>query len=130
MKHDVAGDVEIVAVMVAGTVHEQQDELPPIPSGQCLEKNLEAFGIGRRHDQIDASSILGTDGAIEIHVFANELGGDLRPGASGSPARSRAVHPAKARFVGEHDAQAATTSGGKPPGSPHSIWKAVFLKAS
>jgi len=38
MKYDVVGDVEIVAVMVAGTVHEQQDELPPIPSGQCLEK--------------------------------------------------------------------------------------------
>jgi hypothetical protein len=28
-------------------------------------------------------------------------------------------------IVGEHDAQAATTSGRYPPGLPHSIWKAV-----
>jgi hypothetical protein len=34
------------------------------------------------------------------------------------------------RFVGEHDAQAATLSGSNPPGLLHSIWKAVFLKAS
>jgi hypothetical protein len=27
MEHDIVGDCEIVAVMVAGTVHEQQDEL-------------------------------------------------------------------------------------------------------
>jgi hypothetical protein len=38
--------------------------------------------------------------------------------------------PPKARFVGEHDAQAATLSGSNPPGLLHSIWKAVFLKAS
>jgi hypothetical protein len=36
--------------------------------------------------------------------LANELAGDLRPRSIGSPARSRAVHAAKARFVGEHDA--------------------------
>src|SRR5258705_12600153 len=80
--------------------------------------------------RIDAGAVLWADGAIQIDVFANELTGDLRPRPIGSPARSRAVHPAKARFVGEHDAQAATTSGGSPPGLPHSIWKAAFLKAS
>ena len=30
MQHDVVGDIEIVAVMIAGTVHEQQDELPTV----------------------------------------------------------------------------------------------------
>jgi hypothetical protein len=49
--------------------------------------------------------------------------------ATSGRARSRAVHPAEARFVGEHDAQAATTLGGSPPGFPHSIGKIVFLKA-
>jgi hypothetical protein len=44
--------------MIAGTIHEQQDELPGVLLGQCLQKNLESFGIGRRHDQIDAGSIL------------------------------------------------------------------------
>jgi hypothetical protein len=111
--------------MIAGTIHEQQDELPGVLLGQCLQENLEAFGIGRRQDQIDAGSILGADSAIQVGVFANELGSDLRPRSIGSPARSRAVHAAKARFVGEH----ATTSGRNSPGLPHSIWKAVFLKA-
>src|SRR5258708_40052643 len=68
------------------------------------------------------------DCAIQIDVFTNELGGDLRPDADGSPARSRAVHPAEARFIGKHDSQPTTTPGGSPPGFPHSIWKIVFLK--
>src|SRR5258707_6478531 len=130
MQHDVVGDFKLVAVMIAGTIHKQKDKLPAVPLGQCLEKNLEAFRVGRRHDQIDASSVLRADGAIQIDVFANELAGDLWPCPIGSPARSRAVHPPKASFIGEHDAQAAATSGGNPPGLPHSIWKAVFLKAS
>src|SRR5215467_2571780 len=116
-------------MMIAGSVYKQQDELPGILLCQYLQENLEAFGIGRRQDQIDAGSILRADSAIQVDVFANELAGDLRPRSIGSPARSRAVHAAKARFVGEHDAQAATASGRDPPGLPHSIWKAVFLKA-
>ena len=71
-----------VAVMIAGTIHEQQDELPG--------ENLEAFRIGRRHNQIDAGSTLRAD------AFAKELAGDLRPRSIGSPARSRAVHKARA----------------------------------
>jgi hypothetical protein len=116
--------------MIAGAVHEQQDELAGILLGQCLQKNLEALGIGGRHDQIDAGSVLWADGAIQIDVFADELAGDLWPCPSGSPARSRAVHSAEARFISEHDAQAAATSGGSPPSLPHGSWKAVFLKAS
>ena len=107
-------------MMIAGAVYKQQDELPGILLGQCLQENLEAFRIGRRHDQVDAGSSLRADGAIQVDVFANELAGDLRPRSIGSPARSRAVHPAETRFIGEHDAQAAATSGGSPPGSPHS----------
>jgi hypothetical protein len=72
--------------------------------------------------------VLWADGAIRINVFANELAGDPWPCPIGSPARSRAVHSAKARFVGEHDAQAAATSGGSPPSSPHGGWKGLFLK--
>ena len=130
MQYDVVGDFEFAAVVIACSVYEQQNELPAVLLGQCLQENLEAFRIGRRHDQIDASSVLRADGAIEVDVFADELGGDLRPRPNGSPARSRAVHPPKARFVGKHDTQAAATSGGNPPGPLHSIWKAVFLKAS
>jgi hypothetical protein len=129
MQHDIGGDFELVAVVIAGTIHKHQDELPGVLLGQCLQKNLEAFCVGRRHDQIDASSILGADCAIEVDIFTNELGGDLRSRSVGRPARSRAVHPPKARFIGEHDAQAATTSGGSPPGLPHGIWKAFFLNA-
>ena len=128
MQHDIGGDHEFVALMIAGTVHKQQDEVPGVFFAQDVQKNLEAFRIGRRHDQIDASSVLRADCAIQIDVFTNELGGDLRPDADGSPARSRAVHPAEARFIGEHDLQATTPPGGSPPGFPHSIWKIVFLK--
>src|SRR5262252_5046716 len=99
-------------MMIAGSVYKQQDELPGILLGQCLQENLEALCVGRRHDQIDAGSILRADSAIQVDVFANELAGDLRPRSIGSPARSRAVHPTEARFIGEHDAQAAATSGG------------------
>src|SRR6266436_809574 len=130
MQHDVVGDLELLAVMIARTVHEQQDELAGVLLGQCGQENLEAFRIGRRHDQIDASSVLRADGAIEVDVFANELGGNPRPDADGSPARSWAVHPPKACFIGEHDAQATTPSGGSPTSLPHSIWKIFFLKAS
>src|SRR5262249_58758666 len=130
MQYDVTGHFKFFALMIAGAVHEQQDELPGILLGHCLQKNLEALGIGRRHDQIDASSVLWTDGAIQIDVFANELAGDLWPCPIGSPAWSRAVHPPEARLVGEHDAQAAATSGGNSPGSPHGGWEALFFKAS
>ena len=126
MQNDIGGDLEFVAAVIAGSVHNKQDQLLRILLRQGVEENLEAFGIGRWHDQIDASSVLRADCAIQIDVFTNELRGDLRPDADGSPARSWAVHPAEPRFVGEHDAQAATTPGGSPPGFPHSIGKIVF----
>ena len=44
-----------------------------IPLGQCFQENLEVFRVGRRHDQIDAGSILWADCAIEVDEFANEL---------------------------------------------------------
>ena len=52
------------------------------------------------------------DRAVQIDVFANELGGDLGPGAGWSPARPRVIDPAEPRFIGEHDPQATTAPGG------------------
>jgi len=59
----------------------------------------------------------------------NELGGDLGPDADRDPARPRPVDPAETRFIGEQDRQAAASLGGSQLGFPHSIWKAIFLKA-
>ena len=113
MQHDIGGDFELVAVVIAGTIHKHQDELPGVLLGQCLQKNLEAFCVGRRHDQIDASSILRADCAVEVDVFANELGGDLRPDALRRPARPRPVHPAEPRFVGKHGPHPAAAPGSR-----------------
>ena len=38
------------AVVIAGSVHKKQDEVPGIFLRQGLQKNLKAFRIGRRHD--------------------------------------------------------------------------------
>src|SRR5437899_11667912 len=78
MQHDIGRNLELVAMMIAGTIHKQQDELSWIFLGQCGQKNLETFRIGRRHDQIDASSVLLADWAIELYVFVNGLGCNLR----------------------------------------------------
>ena len=129
LQNDVSRDFEFVTVVIAGSVHNKQYEILGIFLRHGLHKNLEAFGVGRRHDQKDASSVLRANCAIQIDVFTNELGGDLWPYANGCPARSWAVHSAEARFVGEHDAQAATTPGGNQPGFPDSIGKPFFLKA-
>jgi hypothetical protein len=129
MQHDIVGDLELLAVMIARTVHEQEDELPGVLLGQCFQENLEAFRVGRRHDQIDASSILRADCAVEVDVFANELGGDLRPDALRRPARPRPVHPAETRFVGKHYPQPTTAPGSRALSPPYSAWKAAFLKS-
>jgi len=92
MQHDVVGNPEFVAVMIARTVHEQQDELPAVLLGQCVRKNLEALRVGRWHDQIDAGSILWADCAVEVDEFANKLGSHLRPDGLRRPARSGPVH--------------------------------------
>jgi hypothetical protein len=126
MQNYISGDLKFVSAVVAGSVHNKQDQLLGIFLRQGLQKNLEAFGIGRRHHQVDASSVLRADRAIQIDVFTNELAGDLWADADGCPARSRAVHPTEARFVGEHDAQATATPGGSPSGFPDSIGEPFF----
>src|SRR5258707_15794264 len=115
-------------MMIAGSVYKQQDELPRVLLGQCLQENLEAFRIGRRHDQIDAGSILRADSAIQVDVFANELAGDLRPCSIGSPARSRAVHPAEARFIGAHDAASCSHVWRQPAGPSSQQLESRFFK--
>src|SRR5271166_5326087 len=116
--------------MVGGAVEHQEDIVPGKLSRQDVEEGLEAGRVRCRHDQINASPVLWRDRAVQIDVFANELGGDLGPDADRGPARPRPIDTAEPRFIGEHDAQAPTASGGSLPGLPHSIWKAVFLKAS
>src|SRR5262245_61636331 len=129
MQQDIGGDYELVAAMISGSVHKQQDKLPGIFLGQCVQKNLEALRIRRRQNQIDAGSVLGADCAIEVDVFTNELRGDLRPDADGSPARPRLVDPTEARLVGKHDPQATAAPGGSSLGFPHRVGKTGFLKA-
>jgi hypothetical protein len=49
MQHDISRDHEFVAVMIAGTVHKQQDELPGIFLAEGVQKNLESIsGRGMR----------------------------------------------------------------------------------
>jgi len=130
MQHDINGDHEFVAVMIAGAVHNRRMKCLGYFLAKVSRKIWKHSVSGGRHDQIDASSVLRADCAIQIDVFTNELGGDLRPDADGSPARSLAVHPAEARFIGKHDiANRRPRLGGSPPGFPHSaLWKIVFLK--
>src|SRR5215831_20099048 len=94
-----------------------------------VSRKLEACRIRRRHDQIDAYAVLGRDRSVQIDVFADELGSHSGPCADRRPARANAVHAAEARLIYEHDAQTPPASAGVPPGLPHSIRKAVFLKA-
>jgi len=54
---------------------------------------------------------------------------DAYPG-SGSPSHIRYVDPAETRFIGEQDPQATASPGGRTLRFPHSMWKAIFLKAS
>src|ERR1700730_17615616 len=115
--------------MVGGAVENQEHILPGKLSRQDVEKGLEARRIRSRHDHIDASPVFWRDRAVQIDVFANELGGDLGPGADRGPARPWPVDPAETRFIGDHDPQPTAAPGGSPPGFPHSMWKAVFLKA-
>ena len=64
MHHDIGGNYKLIAAVISGTIHKQQDELPGIFLSQGVQENLEVFRIGRRHDQIDASSVLWADSAI------------------------------------------------------------------
>jgi hypothetical protein len=56
--------------------------------------------------------------------------GDLGSDADRGPAWPWPVEPAETRFIGEQDPQATASPGGRPLGFPHSMWKAIFLKAS
>ena len=115
--------------MVGGAVEHQEDIVPGKLSRQDVEEGLEAARVRCRHDQINASPVLWRDRAVQIDVFANELGGDLGPDADRRPAWPWPVDPPEPRFIGEHDSQLTAALSGSPPGFPHSIAKAVFLKA-
>jgi hypothetical protein len=115
--------------MIGGAVEDQQDVLPRKLAREDLKEDLEAFGIRGWHDQIDASAILGRDRTVQIDVFADELGGDTRSCANRRPARPHSVHSAETRLISEHDAQSPPAPRSNSPSSPHSIRKAVFLKA-
>ena len=115
--------------MVGGAVENQEDILPGKLSRQGGEEDLKARRIRSRHDQIDTSPILRRDRAVQIDVFANELGGDLGPDADRCPAWPWPVDAAETRFIGEQDPQVTASPSGSPLGFPHGIWKAIFFKA-
>ena len=115
--------------MVGRAVENKQDILPGEPACQHLEEGLEACRIRGRHDQVDASAVLGRNRAVEIDVLADELRGDCGPRAERRPAGPDAVHAAEACFIGKHDAQPPPTPSGGPSCLPYSIRKAAFLKA-
>ena len=128
-QRDIVGEREVAAAMVGSAVENQEDILAGKLSRQDVEESLEARRIRSRHDQINAGPVLRRDRAVQIDVFANELGGDLGPDADRGPAWPWPVDPTETRFIGEHDPQATTSPGGRPLGFPHSGWKAIFLKA-
>jgi hypothetical protein len=39
MQNDVGRDLKFLDLMIAGTIPEQQDELPGVLLGQCLQEN-------------------------------------------------------------------------------------------
>ena len=128
-QRDIVGNSKVAAAVVGGAVEDQQDVLPRKLAREDLKEDLEAFGIRGWHDQIDASAILGRDRTVQIDVFADELGGDTRSCANRRPAWPQSIHSAETRLISEHDAQPPPAPRSNPPGSPHSIRKAVFLKA-
>ena len=85
MQYDVGGEQEFVAGVIARTVHEQQDQVPAIALGHGVEKYPEAFGVGRRQDQKDASPVLGRHRPIQIDILADQSGGDRGPRAERAP---------------------------------------------
>src|ERR1700704_6053041 len=105
-----------------GAVENQEDILPGKLSRQGGEEDLKARRIRSRHDQIDTSPILRRDRAVQIDVFANELGGDLGADADRCPAWPWPVDAAETRFIGEQDPQVTASPSGSPLGF---IWKAI-----
>src|SRR5580704_15475313 len=114
--------------MVGGAVENQEDILPGKLSRQGGEEDLKARRIRSRHDQIDASPVLRRDRAVQIDVFANELGGDLGPGANRGPARPWPVDPAETRFIGEHDPQCDGLAWRQPAWLSLQYLETIFLK--
>ena len=82
------------------------------------------FEVG--YDQINGSTILWRDRTVQIDVFADELGGHFGPRADRRPARPQPVHAAKARFIGEHDAQVSSAPGGESGGLSTASGKPFF----
>ena len=67
------------------------------------------------------------DRAVQIDVFANELGGDFGPDADRGPARPWPVDPAETRFIGEQDPQAAASPGSQPACVQMTLVAAIFF---
>ena len=74
-----SGSANSPAAMVGRVAEHQKDILPGKFSRQHVEERLEACGVRGRHDQVDTSSVLWNDRAVQIDVFADELGSDRRP---------------------------------------------------
>ncbi len=125
-KLDIARHDQIAIPMVGCAVEHQQNVVSPKAPCQHVEKNLETSRVGGWHDQIGAGAILWTDRAVEIGELTNPVRGDGGSDSTRRPAWSRAVDPAKPRFVREHDFQAAATHCGRSPCVPDSGGKVFF----
>ena len=115
--------------MVGRAVENQENILPGELSREDVEEGLEACRIRRRHDQIDAGAVVRRDRAVQIDVFADELGGDCGPCPIGAQhGLGRLIRPNRASSANMMRKRRCACGG--LPGLPHRMWKAAFLKAS
>src|SRR5262252_6759137 len=122
-------DHKAAAVMVASTIHKEQNVRPRILFGQSVQEDLKAFRICCRQDQEHTRPIFGTYRSIQIGELPNELAGDFGSYPLGSPTRSRAVHPTEPSFLSKHNSQRATLGSSKTTSLGHRGSKPFFLKS-
>src|SRR6185437_235585 len=80
-ERDVVGNDKVTAAVVGRTIENQQNILASKLARQHVEEGLKACRIRSRHNQIDASAVLGRDRTVQVDVFADELGGHFGPRA-------------------------------------------------
>ena len=126
---DLAGNDEVAIAVIERAVEYQQNVLMGDFLHQNAEEGLEICRIQGWHDQIDTSAVLGRGRAVQVDVFADELGAELGPGVERCSAAAVAGHEAEVGFVTKHDTEPQPSPEGGPPGFSHIIRKAHFLKS-
>lgn len=128
-QRDLAGNDEVAIAVIERAVEYQQNVLMGDFLHQNAEEGLEICRIQGWHDQIDTSAVLGRGRAVQVDVFADELGAELGPGVERCSAAAVAGHEAEVGFVTKHDTEPQPSPEGGPPGFSHIIRKAHFLKS-